>query len=610
MHEVWQWQEQLVRFGTRYTGSHGHAAYVDWLASQLGDVPGLTVRTDRLTFNRWLARDYALRVRVPAPIGASGPVPLTYYYPYSGQTPAGGVTAKLTDLGTYTPAAPGPAAPGSTAAFWTPAKGAIALVRTPPPVFSLNIGQTATGGYEPGKTSAQAAADYTAYAAALPHPAWQGIFAPVPLLDARNAGVLGIICVWTGLPDEEVIHQYNPFITPYPAASGLAAPGDPGCPAVWVGDATGARLARLAASGQATATLVLTADITAGAATETVWGWLKGSGATGENIIINTHTDGPNATEENGGLGLLALARYLAGLPSRNRDIYFALVTGHFQLPQFTRAVPDPKNVVVGNDAISVWMLDHPDIYRAAALGVTVEHLGATMWQDVAGQYVPTGGSDWGTTYTMQHNPLNAANAEQDAYLSAVAAVNADGWPDYPVATVRPGAIPVYLGEGAPLYTAGLGTVSLCPSPTYLLQAGSAQHPHLLDLDKLDKHLMYGQILAFARTIRALDATPPACKPALPDPHESPQDHHPHRAAARNRRTPPVTNHRRLPAPPRQSPDSIRRADRSPTPPRTASDLGTSRPDAAQVPAPSDRPSPGQRRTRWPKRSYRAPPAS
>ncbi len=28
---------------------------------------------------------------------------------------------------------------------------------------------------------------------------------------------------------------------------------------------------------------MLTADITAGAATETVWGWLKGAGDTGEN---------------------------------------------------------------------------------------------------------------------------------------------------------------------------------------------------------------------------------------------------------------------------------------------------------------------------------------
>jgi len=52
--------------------------------------------------------------------------------------------------------------------------------------------------------------------------------------------------------------------------------------------------------------------------------------------------------------------------------------------------------------------------------------------------------------------------------------------------------------------------VSLCPLPTYLLQAGDARHPDLLDLDKLDKHLMYGQILTFAQAIQALDATPSA----------------------------------------------------------------------------------------------------
>ncbi len=503
--EVRRWQEQLVRFGTRYTGSTGHCGYVDWLTEQFSAVPGFRMRTDRLTFSRWLARDFALRVSVPATVGPSGPVPLTYYYPYSGQTPPGGVTGTLVDLGSYPPAG------GYTSAFWAPARGGIALVRTAPSVFDLDLGQSAEGGYQPGQTSAQAAADYTAYAAALTHPAWQGIFEPVPLLDARNAGVAGVVCAWTGMPDDEVINQYNPFITPYPAASGLPAAGDPGCPAVWVGDSTGTQLSGLAASGQASATLVLTADITAGAATETVWGWLKGSGNTGQNIIINTHTDGPNAVEENGGLGLIALARHLAGLPARNNDMYFALVTGHFQLPQFTQAIPDPKNDEVGNDAISVWMLDHPEIYQAATLGVTVEHLGATMWTNdpVTGQYVATGGADWGTTYAMQRDITSPANAEQDAYLAAVAAVNELGWPDYPVATVRPeAAFPLYLGEGAPLYAAGLGTVSLCPLPTYLLQAGDAQRPDLLDLDKVDLRLMYGQILAFAQTIEALDAAP------------------------------------------------------------------------------------------------------
>jgi len=505
--EMWLWENQLVEFGTRYTGSKGHAAYVDWLTHQLSRVPGMTVRADRLTFNRWLARDFALRVRVPSTVGRSGPIPLTYYYPYSGHTPHHGVTAKLVDLGVAPIPAAVPAGSDAAAAFWAPATGSIALVRTAPSVFSLNLGQTATGGYLPGTTSAESAAAYAAYASALTNPTWQGILAPVGLLAARHAGVLGVVCAWTGMPDDEVTNQYNPFITPYPSPSGLATDVDPGCPAVWVGESTGADLSRLAASGRAEATLVLTADITEGAATETVWGRLKGSGDTGQNIIVNTHTDGPNAVEENGGLGLVALARHLAGLSGRQHDVYFALVTGHFQLPQFTRDIPNPRNVV-SNDAISVWMLDHPEIYQAATLGVTVEHLGATMWSTdpATGRYAPTGSSEWGATYTMPRDATSPANAEQDAYLAAVTAVNAAGWPNHPVATVRPGTIPLYLGEGAPLYAAGLGTVSLCPAPTYLLQAGDAHRPHHLDLDKLDKRLMYGQILALAHTIETLDA--------------------------------------------------------------------------------------------------------
>jgi hypothetical protein len=176
--EVWQWQEQLVGFGTRYTGSSGHAAYADWLT-------------------------------IPTPV-----------------TPPGGVTGRLVDLGLY------PVASGYTEAFWAPARGGIALDRAAPPVFSLDLAQTATGGYVPGRISALAAIEYAAYAAGLMNPVFQGIFEPVPLLDARNAGVPGVVVAWTGVPDDEVVNQYNPFTTSYPAASGLPAAGDPGCPAV------------------------------------------------------------------------------------------------------------------------------------------------------------------------------------------------------------------------------------------------------------------------------------------------------------------------------------------------------------------------------------------
>ncbi len=126
----------------------------------------------------------------------------------------------------------------------------------------------------------------------------------------------------------------GPHQGPPPSGAAEASP-------VWVGDSAGAELAVLAAGGQASAMLVLSADITVGPATQTVWGWLEGSGNTGQNII-NTRTDGPNAAEENGGLGLIALAQHLAGLPSRHRDMYFALVTGHFQLLQFSAPSSTP----------------------------------------------------------------------------------------------------------------------------------------------------------------------------------------------------------------------------------------------------------------------------
>ncbi len=415
------------------------------------------------------------------------------------------MTGKLVDLGTYPPAVIGTSGTGYSPAFWLPARGGVALVRAAPSTFSLAAGQAATGGYERGKTSQQAAADYEAYAAVQNNPAFVGIFSPVGLLDAKNAGVKAVIVAYTGLPDDEVANQYNPFITPYPATSGVPTKGDPGCPAVWVGDATGARLSRAAASGAATATVTLTAAVTSGAATETIWGWLPGRDPTARPLIVNTHTDGPNATEENGALGMLALAQHFACRPHR-RPIYFAFVTGHFQLPQFTTPIPTPRPEV-GSDATSVWMADHPSIYRSAVAGLTVEHLGCTRWTDRNGRYVATGDYEWGTTYTCRRTgSTSPTNTEQKAWLDAVRAVAQSGRPVGPVAAVQP--TPIYLGEGAPLYAGGLGTVSLVPLPTYLLQAGSRQQPKLLDLEKLDRRLAYAQVLAFARTLATLDAAP------------------------------------------------------------------------------------------------------
>jgi hypothetical protein len=496
MHDVWHWHEQLAAMGPRYTGSPSHATFTDWLKVQFSAVKNFQLKIDQITFQRWLAQEWSLSINQDATVGPSGRVPVSYYYPYSGTTGVNGVTGRLVDLGMYTPG-------WYTPAFWAPANGAIALVRVPPCILSLDIDQALIGGFEPSKTSLSAVLDYAMYASLLTNPVFQ--ITGVPLLDARNAGVLGVICVWTGMSDDQVANQYAPFATKYPNNQGVPVPGDPGCPALWVGDLTGQSLVRSAAIGNATVTLTLTASITADAATETVWGVLPGSGANGHSLIVNTHTDGPNVPEENGALGMLALAQYFAQQDHR-RDLYFVMVTGHFQILQFMKDIPNQR-FVLGNDATSRWMVDHPAIYQNALAGLTLEHLGCTMWTDINGTYGPVGAYEWGTTYTTQKQGLvNLNNFEQQAYLAAVRATNSSGATVCPVVTVLP--MPLFFGEGAPLYAGGLGTVSLCGLPSYLLQAGSRTQPQLLNLDKLDKRLIYGQILSFCRTISALDAAP------------------------------------------------------------------------------------------------------
>ena len=121
---------------------------------------------------------------------------------------------------------------------------------------------------------------------------------------------------------------------------------------------------------------------------------------------------------------MLALARYFAKR-ERRRDLYFVMATGHFQLPQFIRKISD--RFVIGNDAISRWMYDHPEIYPNALAGVTMEHLGCTMWADNAdGEYVATGGYEWGSTYTTpRQGSVSVINYNlQQVYLDAVWATN------------------------------------------------------------------------------------------------------------------------------------------------------------------------------------------
>jgi len=138
-----------------------------------------------------------------------------------------------------------------------------------------------------------------------------------------------------------------------------------------------AKLRALAGSG-ARATVVLEADTFPDTPTDKLIATLPG--ATDEVVIVNTHTDGPNATEENGALGILALAKYFAKMPKseRMRTMVFPLTTGHFAGPW----VPSIRGVIE----------KHPDVIKRAVAAVTVEHLGCREWMDDASMhYAATG---------------------------------------------------------------------------------------------------------------------------------------------------------------------------------------------------------------------------
>lgn len=210
--------------------------------------------------------------------------------------------------------------------------------------------------------------------------------------------------------------------------------------------------------------------------TDNVWATLPGK--TDEVIVINTHTDGCNCCEENGGLGVVALAQYFSKIPlaQRNRTLVFLMTTGHFAHGH-VRGTQD-------------WMNTNQDVLKKTVACVTIEHLGATHWVDNAAknEYKPTGEYEWGIAYTPQPT-------EGEVFLKAAQGTEAKNM----YALKPPGSYP---GEGAGFFRAGIPTISYIVLPQYLFVAPARGRDLLA---KLDKKRMHGEVVTMARCVAALD---------------------------------------------------------------------------------------------------------
>jgi hypothetical protein len=432
--EMWKWLEQLAAWCPAFTGSANHTNFVNFLDGRLRSA-GLTPQRKTFKLPYWELKNYSLNVGTEA-------IPLTSYRPYSGTTAGAGVTAPLYDAGV------------GNKLDLSGARGKIV-------VFEMTPAAAAAGGDRAGGLIGTYPANRTVPPSM--GNALRGLRSETNDMKAfEEAGAVGVVHIWTSVSDGNAKDQ---------AAPAFSVPSK--TPTVLVGYQTGQHLKKLAASGAA-ATLTMVAVTHPDTPSDNLWAILPGQ--SDENIIINTHTDGCNANEENGALGIVALAQYFAKVPApeRQRNLIFLMTSGHFGHGYF-RGTQD-------------WIQTNQDAMKKTVACVTIEHLGATAWIDdaIANVYRATGEYEWGPAYT----PLRA---EGELWLKAVQGTTASN--TYAQQADQ------YAGEGQAFHRAGIPCISYIPTPQYLFATPDKGGV----IEKLDKQRFYGEVVTFARCIAALD---------------------------------------------------------------------------------------------------------
>jgi hypothetical protein len=388
--QAWQQQIDLFDGGYRPTGSPAHEGYIALLTQELAAVGAEDVHAEPYSFTKWTPSTWSLTLLNG---GSAGPVALSGYVPYSGSTGPQGLSAGLAYLprsGDITltslqgalqdPAGFTQSLAAQLEATLGAASGNLAgkVVLFDLPRVALTL-RALTGGTvlvnDPGHTlSMDKTVTRTDLSAMLAMPAMLNVLAA--------AGALGAIGILDS-PEEAARAEYAPLF-------GILSRN---LPAVYVDRSTGVALKNAVAAGGPllAARLVLDASL-APATSENVVGVLPG--ASTKEILLSSHTDGPNSMEDNGPVAILALVQCFRQLAvsERPRTIRIVLSGGHF----------------VGSRGLQTYAAAHASDLHANALAVLeVEHLGAREWAEVSpGTMALTGQPEIGVVYTWTNQPL------------------------------------------------------------------------------------------------------------------------------------------------------------------------------------------------------------
>ncbi len=439
--------EYMNSLGPRLTGNDAHSKFIDYLKKEIADM-GIQIYSDPYFFDRWEEKRSELTLHTRE---GDVELPIASAFPYSGETPESGIDAELVFV-------------RDKRLGYVAANEKIAVIKVGEVDFlpsTIAFNQRAS--MPDGVTLDE---NYSGPVATA--------FVNFPFLKmAKLAGARAVVCIWDGICDELVQGQYLPFILDYQ-----------GIPALWVNETVGDRVIE-AAKEHLSAKLVLEAKTQKNASSESFYCILPGSDSR-ECVIVNTHTDGTNCIEENGPIALLSMIKYFKNKSLRRTHI-FVFVTGHFRLPSF-------KNIGGGGvQATSKWLASHRDLWDGkrghfkAVAGLSVEHLGCTMWRENNGKYVRAGDVEIEMCYT--------GNDVMDSiYYLAM-----EGREKVYTLTLR-GHNFLHFGEGQPLFNCGIPGIAMVTAPEHLCVISDNA-----EMDKFDISLMYEQTNSFIRMAELIE---------------------------------------------------------------------------------------------------------
>ena len=346
--QLQHWNELKAQLGATFAGSPAWQAHMNFVETRMADAGVVDVAKLPAPYTRWWAPDNPTAAERSLVIDGNS-LPVASYWAYSGSTPAEGVTAPLLVY--------------DKKLSREELRGRIVVFQVEPAPQSL--GKMFTVGNE-WETD-----DFAGPKGIADDQWYQGNFVTRfgRFDDAlRDSDAAGAIVVFA-MSAERLDGLYT-----FP----LLNLGVVGVPGIYVDADTGKDI--MAAAGQgASATLTLLAQ------TEAVEPYFYAAVLPGrdygtaqdEEVLLVTHSDGPNLTQENGTLGILALIRAFAERPQSERA-------------RSLRVLLDPQHYSPGRH-VTNWYDLHPEIMQRVVAVLGVEHIGQREYGEDDSRYGPTG---------------------------------------------------------------------------------------------------------------------------------------------------------------------------------------------------------------------------